>query len=404
MKSFFKKIIVPIMTWQAVHFLGRSRAKIVAITGSVGKTSTKEAIYSFLATSFKVRKSDKSLNSEIGVPLAILGLKNAWTSPFSWILNIIKGFFVSIFSRNFPEILVLEIGADKPGDIKNIMSWLTPDIGVLTALAEVPVHVENFPSPESVYAEKEELIKKLDKNATAILNADDGRIMAMKSNTKAKIVTYGVNNTADISPKYISHSGISNIYPLLAGAAVTLTLGVSSEEILAISAKFETPPGRMKKIEGINGSIIIDDTYNSSPVALKFALNSLDKMKCSGRKIAALGDMLELGEFSESEHRKIGKIVAGIADMLVVVGQRARWIFEEAKKNRKESGRLTDFKICEDSLEAGRYLKNIIQEGDVILVKGSQGMRMEKLVEKIMAHPEDKEKLLVRQEKEWQKR
>ncbi len=381
-----------------MHYLGRFHPKVIGVTGSVGKTSTKEAIYTFLKRDFDVRKSEKSFNSEIGVPLAILGLKNAWWNPLHWSWNLLKGFWIAFFSRKYPQILILEIGADRPRDIKNTVSWLTPDIAVLTALAPVPVHVENFPDPAAVYKEKSELIKALKKEGTAVLNQDDERVMAMQKITPAKIITFGMKDLSEISV-----SGLQNPYPILAAAAVARVLGMNDADIKEISAKITATAGRMRELPGINGSLIIDDTYNSSPVAVESALNTLKTVQNKGKKIVALADMAELGRFSEAEHRRIGKFLVDIADSLVVVGEKAKWIFEESKSSRTETSRLRNFKVSPDATEAGIYLKNIIQEGDVILVKGSQSMRMEKLVEKIILDPEKNSHLLVRQEKEWKK-
>jgi UDP-N-acetylmuramoyl-tripeptide--D-alanyl-D-alanine ligase len=299
----------------------------------------------------------------------------------------------------------LEIGADKPGDIEDIVGWVSPDIAVLTALADVPVHVENFDSdPKLVYKEKGKLLESLTKDGVAILNADDTRVMGMRSLTEAKIMTFGVNNQADITPTDIIMPRVSNPYAVLAGATVAKALGMDNEEIKKLSSEVRTPPGRMSELKGINNSLIIDDTYNSSPVALASALNTLNNLSTGSKKIVVLGDMMELGKFSEQEHRKIGASLIDIVDSLVVVGTRARWIFEEAKEKRTDISKLTDFKVCESSVDAGEYLKHIIKEGDIVLVKGSQSARMEKAIEQILQDPINDRKLLVRQDEEWKGR
>ena len=166
-------------------------------------------------------------------------------------------------------------------------------------------------------------------------------------------------------------------------------------------AKFKTPKGRSRVIEGIKGTYIIDDTYNSSPVAAEAAIATLSQFKTLGKKIAVLGDMLELGKYAVAEHKRIGALAGGVCDTLLCVGVRARYMAEGA-----EAGGLSEKNIFQfdDAREAGKFLEQLIKTGDVILVKGSQSMRMERVVEEIMAHPEQKEELLVRQEEEWLKR
>ena len=154
-KEIFKKIIITIITFEAKLVLKKYKPKIVAITGSVGKTSTKEAAVSVLGGEFYARGNKGSYNSEIGVPLTILGVKNAYFSVFAWFKNIFTGLSLILKTKNYPRILVLEFGADKPGDIENLTGWIKPDVSVITALGDMPVHVEFFSGPESLRAEKE---------------------------------------------------------------------------------------------------------------------------------------------------------------------------------------------------------------------------------------------------------
>jgi UDP-N-acetylmuramoyl-tripeptide--D-alanyl-D-alanine ligase len=162
----------------------------------------------------------------------------------------------------------------------------------------------------------------------------------------------------------------------------------------------------MHIIPGIRESIIIDDSYNASPIAMKAALDTLAELDARGRKIALLGDMLELGEYSEEEHRAVGKSAAKIVNMLVTVGKRAKWIAEAAAKAKLPADRIRSFDTSE---EAGKWLREQVEPGDIVLIKGSQGsgenkIRMERAVKLLMANPEDASKLLVRQEVEWEKR
>src|SRR3989344_2082713 len=166
MRSVFKQLVVTLLRLEARAVLKKYKPKIVAVTGSVGKTSAKDAIYSVLAEGSHVRKSEKSFNSEIGLPLTILGAPNAWSNPLKWIENLFDGLFLIIFPAKYPEWLVLEVGADRPGDIKSLATWLPVDVAVITRLPEVPVHVEYFDSPEEVVEEKAALIHALKSGGT----------------------------------------------------------------------------------------------------------------------------------------------------------------------------------------------------------------------------------------------
>jgi UDP-N-acetylmuramoyl-tripeptide--D-alanyl-D-alanine ligase len=190
MKSLFKKIIVAIITWEARMLIARTRPHIIGITGSVGKTSTKDAVYTVLKQKVRVRKSEKSFNSEIGVPLTILGLPNAWNNPIRWIKNIIDGALVVAFPGNYPEWLVLEIGVDRPGDIARLTTWIKPDIVILTRLPDVPVHVEFFSSPEAVIAEKSQLVDALKSEGIFVFNNDDEAIVKIKEGVRQQSIGY----------------------------------------------------------------------------------------------------------------------------------------------------------------------------------------------------------------------
>jgi len=195
--------------------------------------------------------------------------------------------------------------------------------------------------------------------------------------------------------------GIQHIYPILAGTAVGVSEGIAITDLPQIYAHHKTPPGRMHLIPGIKNTTLIDDTYNSSPVALREALLALGRVETSGRRVAILGDMLELGKYSEEEHHKAGLLAGETVDLLITVGTRAREIADGALDAELSDEAIIQF---DDAREAEGPLESLLKDGDIILVKGSQSMRIERLVEDIMAHPEEKEELLVRQEKEWVKK
>jgi len=433
MKKTFKKIIVYIITWQAKLVIKKYHPQIIAITGSVGKTSTKDAVFTVLSKFKTVRKSAKSFNSEIGLPLTILGLPNGWEDPFIWLENIIRGFCLIICKKSYPEYLVLEMGVGKPGDMKkNVTTWLKPDVAIITRFPDKPVHVEFFGSVEKIIEEKSALAFALKKDGILILNHDDEKVYSLHSKSNARTVSFGIHENSTyhaIYPTYLYKKqndidvpdginfkleydgntfpvmlpnilGMHNIGQALAAIACVHELGCDLLESIKAVSEYVTPPGRLSLIEGINNTIIIDDTYNSSPVAMEAAIEVLKDIK-GKRKIAVLGDMLELGKFTEEEHRLVGEKIVGIADVLVVVGPRAKFIAEGATEksfNPKEIYSFNSSKTVAD------FLEGIIEKGDVVLIKGSQGVRLERAVEAIMEHKELKKTLLCRQDKEWQNR
>lgn len=412
--------------------LKKYKPKIVAITGSVGKTSTKDAIYTVLCTTFFVRKSRKSFNSEIGIPLTILGLPNAWNSPTGWLKNIFEGLTLILFPHKYPKWLVLEVGADRPGDIKSVAFWLKPDISVVTRLSEVPVHVEFFDSAEQVREEKSQLVRATPKEGTVILNADDRLVSSLRPLAKGKVITYGSKNKADVtgtefgfshsSPDSSFPTGVSfvadvenqrvpveiegvlgrqQMYSTLAALTVGHVLNIDLEKASHALREHSAPPGRMRVLAGKNETCIIDDTYNSSPVAATEALLTLRDISVTGRKILVLGDMLELGAHSQTEHEKLGKRATEVASEIYTIGPRSKWTYNAALEADFNKESLFWF---DDSADAGLVLAERLQPGDVVLVKGSQGIRTEKAVAAIMAQPEKAKDLLVRQEDAWESR
>lgn len=417
MKSILKKIISEILIFESRAILKKYKPSVIAVTGNVGKTSTKDVIYSVLSSTEYVRKSEKSFNSEIGLPLTILGCQNGWNDPFIWISNIFHGLELILFNSDYPKCLVLEVGADHPGDIQAISKWLVTDIAIITKVGDVPVHVEAFSSPEEVLKEKSYLINSLKKDGTLILLADDKRVSNLTKGDSHKLMTFGIQNMATVTASNIEVAydnesnpvgmsfrinyqgnsipmkifgilGVQQIYPVLAGITVGISRNIPISKIMD-SFEYHVPPkGRMNIIKGINGSIIIDDSYNSSPDALREGLSTLASLQVSGKRIAVLGDMLELGSFTTEEHRKAGVQAMQSSDILVTVGHRSKAMSDKAMN-------------FNNSVEAGEYVKGIVESGDVVFVKGSQSMRMEKVTKALLAEPDKASELLVRQEEEW---
>lgn len=426
MHGMFKKIVINILFTQARIALWAHRPRIVGITGSVGKTSTKDAIACVARLLGSVRESAKSYNSEIGLPLTILGLATAWKSTWGWLANIFRGMYVALFSFSYPEWLVLELGVDRPGDMDISVSLVSLDAAVMTHIGEKPVHVEFFNSPQDVLREKAKIIRGLSPDGVLILSYDDERISALKSGVKQTTITFGIGKGADVRGDYYAltygtdgrPTGMTfkvlydgNVVPLslhgiagrqsmqafLAAVAFGVSHGLNLVEIGEALASRVPAPGRMRLIPGISGSTIIDDTYNSSPVALTEALATLSEIS-GKRKIAVLGDMAELGVLSESAHQHAGEQCAGV-DVLVTVGTKMRDAREHAKK--AGVGRIESF---ENARDAGLFVKSIVREGDVVLCKGSQSMRVERAVAELLAHPQEAHELLVRQGREWDRR
>ena len=411
MKNFFKKIITLKLKILAKLVLWKYKPRIIAITGSVGKTSTKDAVFAVISKTSYVRKSEKSFNSEIGLPLTILGCPNGWNSPVVWLKNIFRGFWLLIWPHKYPKWLVLEVGVGKPGDMKNTASWLKADVVIITAIGETPSHIEFFKSRNHLIEEKSKLIKTLKKDGILILNKDDKAVFEMKTKTKNRVVTYGFTEGADIlgsddSIFYDENNqptgiifrvneggnslpviiegvfGRNHVYASLATLALSFGLKLNMIDATNALKNYDVPPGRMRILKGINKSLIIDDTYNSSPFACESGLKTLGEIKNKNnfRKIAVLGDMLELGKHTEEAHKTVGKIARENADILIVVGPRAKGFKTGAEENGMLEKNIFEFN---NSTEAGEFLQTFVKEDDIIFVKGSQGVRMERAVSAI---------------------
>ena len=429
MKTMIKSILVALLTAEARVLLRRTKPAIIAVTGSVGKTGTKDAIYSVLKDTIHVRKSAKSYNSDVGVPLSVLGIENPGTNVFLWIRALAEGFLIMLAPREYPDVLVLEVGVDHPGDMAKLTSWIRPDIVVLTRFPDVPVHVENFPTPEAVTEEKKQLLHAIKDDGVIVYNNDDEQIAravaemrqvsvgfsrysrsAFVGASETNVYEHGVPvgfefvlNTQDTSHvvRVREVLGLGYVYVYTAAIAVASLFEIPVDAAIASLGKHVTAPGRMRILPGIKGTHIIDDTYNASPVAMEEALRTLRGVKNAKRRIAVLGDMLELGQYSIDEHRRIGGVAAESVDLLVTIGVRARGIAEGALRAGFDEANITQY---DDALEAARELERMLVEGDYVLIKGSQGMRMERVVEEIMAEPDRAEELLVRQDAFWKTR
>jgi len=430
-----KKIIQLKLKILAKIILAKYKPKIIGITGSVGKTSTKEAVYSVLANKFNVRKNIKNYNNEIGVPLTIIGAEAQGRSMVGWLVVFVKALkLILIKDKKYPEILILEMGVDRPGDMKYLTKIVKPDIGVVTLIG--PVHLEFFGTIEKIQKEKGELIRNLKKTGFAILNYDNEKTRKIEEMSKVKVLTYGFEEKAQVKAQELIFSfseegvkkdswnlagvsfklsyngsfvpvllpqvvGETAVYASLAASAVGIALGMNLVDIATTLKNYKSPRGRMNLIPGIKNTLIIDDSYNSSPQSSKSALDIAGKIKIleGARRLAVLGDMLELGSYSEDGHREVGKYLVKVGiDKLVLVGERSRDIGRGAEDAGMKKDDIFHF---QDSEIAGKFVQERMKEGDLVLVKGSQGVRMERIVKEIMADPLSAEELLVRQDKSW---
>ncbi|KKP98352.1 MAG: UDP-N-acetylmuramoyl-tripeptide-D-alanyl-D-alanine ligase [Parcubacteria group bacterium GW2011_GWD2_38_12] len=420
-----KHIIEKILKFLTKRYLKRYKPKIIAITGSNGKTSAKEAIFTVLKEKFKVRRSEKNYNTEIGVPLSVLGIFAPISNLF-WPLTLVRACIIAYFSRSAPEILILEMAADKPGDLKYLMSFIKPDISVITAIGELPVHIEYYSGPKAVAEEKSFLIKALDNSGVAILNFDDKIVLEMEKKTRAHVFTYGFgegamirafeaqNNLCDngefcgivfkldfegkvIPVKIKNIYGKPFVYAALAAIVAGYVLGMNLVEIAKALEDYKSPKGRLNLIKAKKEAFIIDDTYNASPLSISAALEFLRDLPAT-RKIAVLGDMKELGKYSDEAHKEVGREAAKSAEYIFVVGEKGKFTVLGALERGFKKENILEFN---NSVDAGKALREIIFEGDLVLIKGSQSMRMELAVEEVMAEPERKKDILVRQDWPW---
>jgi UDP-N-acetylmuramoyl-tripeptide--D-alanyl-D-alanine ligase len=361
----------------AAHWRRQQRAKVIGITGSVGKTTSKEVIAAVLAKRYRTLKSEGNYNNEIGLPLTLLHLNASH------------------------EQVVLEMGMYDVGEIAQLAEIALPQIGVLTNVG--PTHLERLGSIDRIAQAKAELVQALphaDDGGVAILNADDRWVRAMGAKTQARVFTYGLDPDADLWADDITSKGLDGIHfrfhhgqesiharvPMLGrhsihtalrAAAVGLVEKLSWEEIMA-GLRDQAAQLRLVAVPGPRGSIILDDTYNASPSSCIAALNLLCELE--GRKIAVLGDMYELGHYTEEGHKLVGRRARDVADILITVGQLGRTIGEEAIKTGMESASVH---LTQTNTQAICLLADLIEAGggdDRILVKGSRGMEMEEIV------------------------
>jgi UDP-N-acetylmuramoyl-tripeptide--D-alanyl-D-alanine ligase len=404
----------------------RYRPGVIGVTGTVGKTSTKLAIKAVLEKGRRVRASSGNLNNELGLPLAILGnwseedLKlvsratpagTARGRKLAFWLKVVFGSLWRIIFKdpNYPEILILEYGADRPGDIKSLLKIARPNVSVITAVGDIPVHVEYYNGPADVAREKGRLIEYLPVAGFAILNHDDEVVMNLQQRTRAHVATFGFEKGAEVKitrmenrienghPIGISFKleykgtfvpvrlngvfGRSHAYAAAAAASVGIVFGMNLVAISEALADYTPAESRMQLLPGIKNTFLIDDSYNASPLSMRAALDALRDLPAK-RKVAVLGDMLEIGKYTIEAHEAIGKIVTQSANVLVTVGPRSKFIAETALAGGMRKSAVLSFDTAD---QARKPVQDLMKEGDLLLIKGSHSMELEKVVEEVRA-------------------
>ncbi len=413
MKKAFKAIVTNILGWQVHRLVRNHPVSIVAVTGSIGKTSTKRAIAKLLATDVRVCYQEGNYNDIVSVPLVFFNKSiPSLFNPLAWLGTILSN-EKQIYGEYPYDAVVLELGTDAPGQIQKFAKYLSVDLLVITAIT--PEHMEFFVDLDAVA--REELVAQTFSKAV-LINKD---LCAQKyiSEVSKKCFTYAINEPADYRTTINSfkdnqydisitiangqnlsarYEGVADVelYSVCAATAVAHQLGTPVAKIVEGIGQLQAFNGRMKRLRGINQSLIIDDTYNASPVAVKAALDALYKSDRTQR-IALLGNMNELGDYSEQAHIEVGEYCdPNKLDVVITLGPDANLYLAEAAEKRG-----CKVKRFNSPYEAGEFIKKTIKPGSVILAKGSQnGVYAEEAIKYFLADPKD-EKQLVRQTPDW---
>ncbi|MDO8581962.1 MAG: UDP-N-acetylmuramoyl-tripeptide--D-alanyl-D-alanine ligase [bacterium] len=399
----------------AKFILKKYRPTVIAITGSLGKTTVKYALRTVLAASMSVYTSNASENDADGACKAILG-GGGFARGVSLLLH---------RDAAYPRALLLEYGADHVGDIENCMAVAQPDISILTSLA--PVHIDTLKTIERVTREKSLVVQNGSRNGWSILCYDDERVRALRSRARGRVMTYGLSDAADVRAIEISVDqevregevvvkgtsfklvykgsavpvhlpgvlGGQHISAALAAAAAGIILEMNLVSISQALATYTPTAGRMRLLSGIKHTLLVDDTYTASPTSVLAGLAGLDALavKPGAEKFAVLGDMVSLGEYTIEGHREVGERVAEKGfDYLITVGKLSRDIGRAAREKGMPEAQVYHFTTPE---EAGRFIQDRLEQGDCVYVSGNADLRMEKIVKEIMAEPMKADGLLL---------
>lgn len=408
-------MIFKVLARIARKYIQKFNPFVIAITGSVGKTGTKEAVFAVLRDAFfgDVWRTEGNLNAEIGIPLTIMGCKKV-PNKFAWpaflLINLLRP-----LPKKYPKYLVLEMGVEHRGDIAYFSSIVRPDIALITSVS--PAHTVNFKNVPEFEKEKFSLISKLKENGIAILNHDDP-VLASEKAVEADIHFVGLGKGADYFADEIKPSvtgtefrincpghkltvkskilGSQSVYSALFAFAVADRLGLPLIRTAKAIEGIKSLPGRMNYIAGEKDTAIIDDTYNSNPASVRAAVDFLSNIEAKARKILILGNMNELGAWEKEEHEKAAQYARGKFDLAVFAGPNAK--FMAKAYGGKSQVFLNRFELIKE-------LKNIVREKDILLVKASQNKNFfEEVVKFLMQDKSHARQILVRQGREWLKK
>jgi UDP-N-acetylmuramoyl-tripeptide--D-alanyl-D-alanine ligase len=389
-KSILKNVLVGVLGWQVRRLRKRNDFKIIGVVGSIGKTSTKLAIAKVLESDKRVRYQEGNYNEIISVPLVFFGQKmpEIW-NIFLWFKIILQN-EIQIYSKYPFDFVVVELGTDAPGQISDFRKYLHLDVAIITAVA--PEHMEFFKDIKAV-AEEEWSVRFF---ADEVFVNRDLCMVLPEGFNHDRVIFYG--KEFDQNFKYEAVSSVQ-LYSVSIAIIIAKKFKISDEKIKKALGEIKSFSGRMQKLKGIKNSVIIDDTYNASPVAVKMALDTLYAQP-AGQRIAILGMMNELGATSEAEHKKIGNYCnPKFLDLVVTIGKDANLFLAPAA--REKNCKVYEAK---NSAEAGKFIAEKVKERAVILAKGSQnGVFAEEALKPLLTDKSDFSKL-VRQDKYWMDR
>jgi len=391
-----RKFIVAILRRQAKRVIKKNKPTAIVVTGSIGKTSTTQAIATVLSESFAVRQTIANYNTDVGVPCSVFGRKfpRSLKNPFAWLRLLIAN-ELDIYKKPDYSVLVLELGTDKPGEIADF-DWLSPSIAVVTAVS--PEHMEFFGDILAVAKEELSVAGFSDKTIINNLTVDKSYLKYAQTE---ELFNY---NRSDIERINLTSNDLNvfgehSIDSIAAAITVGKALGMDNSKLLQGAKKVAPQPGRMSILDGIKGSKLIDDTYNSSPDAVKAALDYLYSIP-HVQRIALLGNMNELGRTSKNAHIEIGNYCDPLKlDLVVTLG-------EDANKYTADAAKKKGCPVAEANspYEAADIIKRQLQEGAYVLLKGSQnGVFAEEATKSLLKNLKDRVKL-VRQSNQWMKK
>jgi UDP-N-acetylmuramoyl-tripeptide--D-alanyl-D-alanine ligase len=362
------------------HMRRLSGARVTAITGSAGKTTTKEAAAEFLSERYTVYRNPGNLNNHVGLPLSLLDL------------------------RSRPEMAVVELGMNHPGEIRTLVALAEPDVRVWTNVGDA--HLGHFESADGIADAKREILEGADRDSVLVANADDARVMSRSTGFAGRVVTFGVDPRADVRATEIDDRGVEgttatldtpsgrarvdvplvgrgNLMNVLAATAVALEFSVPIDAIASRTARLRPAKHRGERIRLRDGITVVDDSYNSSPTALTRTLEAIGRDRTHARRVAILGEMLELGVFADDLHAECGRVAAaqGLSALVTVGGPAAERMAAAAREAGMPARAIRHVATSGDVLP---LLPSIVEPGDLVLVKGSRGIRTDLVVDRLL--------------------